>query len=174
MRRFPLFALMSGSGRVDCGPRLDGDGGRLGSGADGVAGQPDLRSGVHDLGQHRHHGQPFGPAPAAELRSWAKYKSGTTASDGAYSFTANTTEPTRTFRVHAAPSGGNPAVDSEPLTVTTVPPPPGEVGPRPVRSPAHSPRARRRIRVGSVVSITANFPNGTFPITLYVEGPADT
>ena len=51
------------------------------------------------------------------------------ASSGDYSFTANTTEPTRTYRVHANASGGNPSVDSDPLTVTTVTPPPGEVGP---------------------------------------------
>ena len=28
--------------------------------------------------------------------------------------------------------------------------------------------------VGAAISITANFPDGTFPITLYKEGPADT
>ncbi len=105
--------------------------------------------------------------------SWDNYKSGTTAGDGSYSFTASTTEPTRTYRVHAASSGSNPAVDSESLTVTTVTPPPGVITPNgpDTGSLTESPSTHP---IGSTVSITANFPNGTFPITLYQEGPADT
>ncbi len=105
--------------------------------------------------------------------TWGTYKSGNTTSSGDYSFTANTTEPTRTYRVHANASGGNPAVDSDPLTVTTVTPPPGEVGPTgPVKgSLTETPST---YSAGDAISLKANFSSGSFNITLYKEGPADT
>ncbi len=102
--------------------------------------------------------------------TWAKYKSGTTTSGGAYSFTANTTEPTRTYRVHAPASGSKPAVDTAPLVVTPVPPPPvSPTGPD-VANLTENPAI---FTDGQKISLTADFASGTFPITLYKEGPAD-
>ncbi len=105
--------------------------------------------------------------------TWAKYKSGTTTSSGDYSFTATTAEPERTYRVHAPATSTKPAVDSEPLTVTTVPPssegvaPTGPIAGKLTESPT-------TYGAGEVISITANFPKGRFPITLYREDSPDT
>lgn len=51
--------------------------------------------------------------------SWKKYVSGKTLADGTYSFKASTTAPSRQFRVFAKAEGGNPALTSDPITLTT-------------------------------------------------------
>jgi len=53
--------------------------------------------------------------------SWTTYASGKTLADGTYSFKASTTAPTRQFRVFVKAEGGNPALTSDPATLTTVP-----------------------------------------------------
>ena len=51
--------------------------------------------------------------------SWKKYASGKTLADGTYSFKASTTAPSRQFRVFAKAEGGNTALTSDPITLTT-------------------------------------------------------
>ena len=172
MRRFPLFALTlalvaSTLGLASTATAVDSAPAPTATPASPISGQTFTISGnIGTTGSRSVQLQRLNS-------SWDTYKSGTTAGDGSYSFTASTTEPTRTYRVHAASSGGNPAVDSESLTVTTVTPPPGVITPNgpDTGSLTESPSTHP---IGSTVSITANFPNGTFPITLYQEGPADT
>ena len=97
----------------------------------------------------------------------------TTATDGSYSFSASTHGFDAPYAGARRSSGSNPAVSSESLTVTTATPPPGVITPNgpDTGSLTESPSTHP---AGSTVSITANFPDGTFPITLYKEGPADT
>lgn len=102
--------------------------------------------------------------------SWDSYKSTTTNSSGDYTFSAMTTEPTRTYRAHAPATASKPAVDSEPLVVTPVTPPAAPTG-SDTGDLTENPGI---FTDGQKITITANFPSGTFAITLYKETAPDT
>lgn len=102
--------------------------------------------------------------------TWTKYKTRTSSGSGAYSFTAQTTAPTRTYRIHAPASGSHAAVDTEALVVTTAAPPPvSPTGPD-VASLYQDPEI---FTDGQKIKLTANFPSGSFAITLYKETAPD-
>jgi hypothetical protein len=101
--------------------------------------------------------------------TWTSYKSTTTTSSGGYTFSAMTTEPTRSYRAHAPASGSNPAIDSEPLVVTPYTPPVAPTGPD-VGNLSQDPGI---FTDGQKIKLTADFPSGSFAITLYKETAPD-
>ena len=92
--------------------------------------------------------------------SWEKYKSSSTDSSGNYSFSTHTSSPTRTYRVHAPATSSKPAVDTEPLNVSTTPNSGGGAPTTPVATPS-SPLA------GQSFTITGNIGStGSRSVTL--------